>query len=306
MSNWHSASLGITSTTTFHILHQHTATFPMHHTIPHQSHHNISHLTLHDITASHHWCRTYSTLHLTSPHHSHRVNKRYSIPHLALQNVVSVSHQIWHDAVWPGGIEIREMWCDVEWCAVPEMWFDVDTLSCGGEMLNVSVTHCHCGISHLVTSSHHILHCIIWPFHVTPSFLAISPISYHTSTSRSTLFHFAIPYLKSHHWYRPHYASRHVSLALHPILHYVPHNATFHVLHATFKITPYIGHIMHHTTTSHHHTTFYTTDIVAAPHSASASFHHIISLITPTPHPTTMFQHSTSHISTPPYYTSDH
>ena len=49
-----------------------------------------------------------------------------------------------------------------------------------------------------------------------------------------------------------------------------PHLRSRHIL-ATLCITP-----PHLTITD---TTFYTTDIVAAPHSASASFHHIISLI---------------------------
>ena len=99
------------STTTFHILHQHTATFAMHHIIPHR----ITTFHTWRCTTSHHWCRTYSTLHLTSPHHSHRVNK--------LQHPTSgiakrcTSHQIRHHAVWSDGIEIREM-CDVEWCEI--------------------------------------------------------------------------------------------------------------------------------------------------------------------------------------------
>ena len=86
--------------------------------------HHISHLTLHDITASHHWCRTYSTLPLISPHHSHiRVNKaQHPTSGIAKH---CTSHQIPHHAVWSDGIEIREMWCDMDWCAVPEMWFDV-------------------------------------------------------------------------------------------------------------------------------------------------------------------------------------
>jgi len=70
-------------------------------------------------------------------------------------------------------------------------------------------------------------------FHVAP-FLTTSHISYHTSTSsRSTLFHFAIPYFKSHH-------IGHIMHHTTNIIHWtpfhitdVPHNATFHVLHAT-------------------------------------------------------------------------
>ena len=176
-------------------------------------------------------------------------------------------------------------------------------------MLNVSVTHCHCGISHLVTSFHHInftlIHLTISTSHghiprhtIIPHHIAHFISHQHLSQHTNTIFKIA-PLISATLCITPH-------LALHPILHYVPHNATFHVLHATFKITPYIGHIMHHTTTSRHHTTFYTTDIVAAPHSASASFHHI----TQSDHTqsTAHYHVSTFHI-THQYttiYTSDH
>ena len=79
---------------------------------------------------------------------------------------------------------------------------------------------------------HHILHCIIphqtlslalfqtTTFHVTP-FIAVSHISYRTSTSRSALFRFCNTHFKSHH----------------------------------------IGHIMHHTIDISHCTLFHITDV---------------------------------------------
>ena len=148
------------------------------------------------------------------------------------------------------------------------------------------ITHCLC-ICHLVTSllPHFTLHHStsntisgIIPnhttVHVAPSFLNISRILYHTSTSpRSTLFHFAIPYFKSPHVSATLYLAPH--LALHPISKYVQHNATFHTLHATFQITPYIGH-----SCASHHTTFYTTLHCIPPHLTvitpdSTSHYHV-------------------------------
>ena len=109
------------------------------------------------------------------------------------------------------------------------------------------ITHCHCMPLHLAL--HHIT---LWPpqhftlhhstssqtpplallfqttpFHVTPSFLTISYISYHTSTSRGTLFHFAMPYFKSHH--------------IGHIVHHttdVSHCTPFHIT-LTYHITPH-------------------------------------------------------------------
>ena len=114
------------------------------------------------------------------------------------------------------------------------------------------ITHCHC-ISHLIASLRHILHCIIPHqtqslalFQTTPQSTSHHRSStcrtFHNTSPRSTLFHFAIPYFKSPHVSATLCISPH--LALHPISQYVPNNATFHVLHATFQITPYIGHIM--------------------------------------------------------------
>ena len=212
---------------------------PPHHST---SHHNISHLTLHDITASHrHWCRTYSTLHLTSPHHSHRVNKvQHPTSGIAKR---CTSHQIWHHAVWSGGIEIREMWCDVEWCAVPEMWYWAVVMRFECQCNTLSLRHLaprhiippHFTLHHLtISTSHgHIPRHTIIPHHIA-HFISHQHLSQYTIPLCNTIFKIA-PLISTTLCITPH-------LALHPILHYVPHNATFHVLHATFKITPYIGH----------------------------------------------------------------
>ena len=113
------------------------------------------------------------------------------------------------------------------------------------------ITHCHC-ISHLITSFHHILHCIIphqRPFLTFQTAPHPHSSPYHTSTSRSTLFHFALPYFKSH---RIGHIMHHTTSRIAPYFtsSCVPHNTTLHVLHATFHIPPYIGHIMHRPTTS--------------------------------------------------------
>ena len=87
--------------------------------------------------------------------------------------------------------------------------------------------------------------------------------------------------------YRPHYASSRTTSRIAPHFAYVPHNATCHVLYATFQITPYsIGHTMHRTA---FRITFYTTLHCIPPQLTviipnSKSHYHVS-------------QHSTSHIS---------
>ena len=286
-------------------------------TIPHHSvfHNHISHLA---VTAHHHsTSQTHFTPRLTlhditfsiSPYRTYSASLfhiiatlgwiRHNIPHLALQNIPH--HTKFHTTlfhitpcdVWSGGIEICGMMWDVVWCAVPEMCrFDV---KCCWDV--EYITHCHC-IWHIIPPS---LHCIIphqtpsltlfQTIHVTPSFLTVSHISYHTSTSRSTLFHFAIPYFKSH---RIGHIMHHTTSRIAPYFtsSYVPHSTTFHVVPATFHIPPYIGHIMRHTTTSR-----ITPHFTHCRHRIlHASFHHIWPWSHPIPHPTTMF-HITFHIT---------
>ena len=172
---------------------------------------NILHRTLYSITATLWWIR-------------------HNIPHLALQHI---PHQrkfhttLFHITpceVWSGGIELCGMIWDVVWCAEAEMWFDVKYCSavvvrCG------SITNCHC-ISHIIITT------TFYIAHQTPS------LTLFQTTPHSTSRHHSSPY-------------RTTSATLHSISHYVPHNATFHALHATFRITSYIGHIMHRPTTSH-------------------------------------------------------
>ena len=75
----------ITSTTTFHILHQHTATFPMHYAIPHRI---TTFHTWRCTTSQHHTTDVAHILHCTLPVHITATGWiRYKIPHLALQNV---------------------------------------------------------------------------------------------------------------------------------------------------------------------------------------------------------------------------
>ena len=226
---------------------------------PHHStsHHNISHLTLHDITASHHWCCTYSTLHLTSPHHSHRVNK--------VQHPTSGIAKRWHitpnltsrRVIWWYWNTWNVVWCGMMCCAGNVVWCEI--LSCGGEIwmsvqhivIAASRTSSHHSTTFYIASSDH-LHVTrphstshhhsspYRPFHITPAPLTIPPCN--------TIFKIA-PLISATLRIMPH-------LVLHPILHCVPVNTTFHVLHTTFLITPYIGH-MHRTTTSVlHHSTF--------------------------------------------------
>ena len=87
-------------------------------------------------------------------------------------------------------------------------------------------------------------------FHVSPSFLTITDAHFisHQHLYSVVQYHISNRTVSATLCITPH-------LALHPISHYIPHNATFHVLHGTFQITPYIGHIMHCTTFSRQHCT---------------------------------------------------
>ena len=129
---------------------------------------------------------------------------------------------------------------------------------------------------HLVASRtslhhyHHILHCII-P-HQTPSLTLFQTtphstsdhFSYHTfhiaetSTSCSALLHFTIPYFKSHHLGHMHHTTRIAPPSRNTD---VPHNATFHVLHAT-SVSDHTIYWPHHlciALATSRITTFYTT-----------------------------------------------
>ena len=150
--------------------------------------------------------------------------------------------------VWSGGIKCVEWW-DGVWCAVPEMWFDVKLLSCSRWDVECT-THCHC-ISHHITATtfyiashkrhlwhyskpHHIPRRTIIPHHLA-HFISHQHLSQHAIPLCNTIFQNAP--------YRPHHASHHWPLALHPISLY-RRTITPQSMHSTphqFQITPYIG-----------------------------------------------------------------
>ena len=141
------------------------------------------------------------------------------------------------------------------------------------------------------TSSHyhHILHCII-P-HRTPSLtFQATPHSksHHHQFSPYRTFHITPTPLAAHYstlQYHIGFESHHIGHIMHRTTSsraapyfYIPdgpHNATFHVLYATFQITPYIGHIIY----SHHilHKTLHC--ISHTPHLASFN-HKSVTVVT--------------------------
>ena len=246
----------------------------MHHTtIPHRI--TTVH-TWHCTTSQHHNCtpcRTYSTSHRI-PHHGYIGTNKAQHPTSGIANRCTSRGVIW----WCEMCGVR---CGLMWNSGELRWWDVEC-----------ITHCHC-ISHIIphqtltvsdSKPHHIPRHTIIPHHIT-DFITHQHLSQHTGYS-------TIPYFKAHHWYRPQLCTT-PHLALHPISHYVLHNATLHVLHATFQITPYIGQIMHRTTTSRN-TPHFTQHSTAS--CITASFHHIWPWSHPIPHPTTMF-HIKFHIT---------
>ena len=126
-------------------------------------------------------------------------------------------------------------------------------------------------------------------FHITSSVLTITHISYH-STSCSTLFHFAIPYFKSHHigHIMHHTASRiapgHFTLLTY---HIAPHSM-YSMPHSDNAIYWPHSHASHHTLTQRC-TAFQMLHILH--HYTTSDWSHLI------PHPTIMFR-ITLHIST--------
>ena len=93
--------------------------------------------------------------------------------------------------------------------------------------------------------------------HVRPSFLTISHFISHQHLYSILQYYISNCTVSATLCITPH-------VALHPISRYIPHKAIFHVLHGTFQITSYIGHIMHCTTTSH-----------IAPHFQDTTLHRI-------------------------------
>ena len=142
----------------------------------------------------------------------------------------------------------------------------------------------------------------MWSSHITPA-----PFAAHYSTD------FAIPYFKSHHI--GHIMHHTATSRIDPISHYVPHNATFHVLHATFQISHTTIYWPHYASNHHitHHSTFYTT-LHRISQAASRDLHNCIippHLTVITPNSTSHYHVShniphQSHISIPPHSTSQH
>ena len=180
---------------------------------------------------------------------------------------------------------------DVVLCAVPEMFY---VKYCWSVVVICGMYYTlplHLAPHHIIPphqfyiASFHIKH---WPsltlipnhttFHVTPPFLTISHISYHTSTARSTLFHFALPYFKPRHWYRPHCASRHIShcIPFYITFHITPHFRSHHIL-ATFASHHHRHLASHHLShLAQHHIHYHVSRRVTAhtlPHSTSHNVH---------------------------------
>ena len=138
-------------------------------------------------------------------------------------------------------------------------------------------------------------------FHVT-SFLTISHISYRTSTSRGTLFHFAIPYFKSHHIGHIMHHTTDISHCTPFHITDVPHNATFHVLYAT-SVKDHTIYWPHHLCITPHFTQHCTAFHIIPPHLTvitpnSTSHYHVSHSI---PHHGSVHHHflhpTTCHIS---------
>ena len=119
---------------------------------------------------------------------------------------------------------------------MPEIWFDVKyRLSCGGagdvECIHIAILHLitslpHFSLHHSTSNTisdiipHHI------PRHTISHHISLAPLAAHYSLCNTIFQNLTI----SATCITP-------RLALHPISHYVPHNATF-------QITPSIGHII--------------------------------------------------------------
>jgi len=135
------------------------------------------------------------------------------------------------------------------------------------------ITHCHC-ISHLTTSL---------PPHFISRHSTSNPISdIFQTTPHSMSHHHSSPYhtfritapLAAHYSTLQYHISKSHHIALHPTFHItdVPHNATFHVLHATeYILATFISIAPPHRITPHFYTTLHS--ISHVPHLAS--FHHI-------------------------------
>ena len=137
-----------------------------------------------------------------------------------------------------------------------------------------------CGIYNtlpLHLAPHHILHCIIsstsnaisdiilshTTFHITPSFLTILHISYHSSNSQHTAIPLHNTVFKSHHIGH---------IMYHTTSRIAPHFTllTYHIpcTPCHIQITPYTGHII---CASHHHITHHILHNIALHSTCSTS-----------------------------------
>ena len=136
----------------------------------------------------------------------------------------------------------------------------------------------------------------------------MSHISYRTSTSRSTLYHFAIPYFKSHRIGHIMHHTTDISHCTPFRITDVPYNATFHVLHATLISHHILATSLMHRTTTSRITPHFTQHCIAfhmlpiLHHFTTPDCDHTQFRI---PLPCFTY-HSTSRISTPPLSTSHH
>ena len=168
-----------------------------------------------------------------------------------------------------------------------ELWWWDDECQCNTLSLHLAPRHIippHFTLHHLtISTSHgHIPRHTIIPHH----------IAHFISHQHLSLFHLAIPYLKSHHWYRPHYASCHIS-------HCIPFYITFHITPHSMYSTPHLRsrHILATLCiTPPHLPSHHILHNIVAPHSASCIIPPHLTVITPNPHPATMF-HITFHIT---------
>ena len=197
----------------------------------------------------------------------------------------TTSHQIPHHTV-----PHHAMWCVIWWYwteYVKLMWYGVKY--CWAVVVRCGVYN----TSHLVT-------------HDSTTFY----IAFHTDQTRSLTYHtfhttpapLAAHYCSSQY----HISNRTVSatlcitphLTLHPISHYVPHNATFHVHHTTFQIIYRPHYASHHVsrTTPCFSTQHCRIGTWRSTSCIIASFRHVGPWWRPIPHPTAMF-HITFHIT---------
>ena len=217
------------------------------HHIPHAPHHDstshhISHLTLHDITASHHIAHIihHTLFHITATlQNAHHTKFHTTLFYITPCDLVVLKY-----------VKCGMMW-DV-WCAVPEMWFDVEycwavVVRCG--MYNAALL-LHLAPHHTIppyfTLHHSTSNTNIIPkhttLHVTPSFLTISLISY----------------------YKHQHLSQHTIPLFNTILQITPlisatlmHHATSRIasrftFYITFHITPHFrSHYIGHTSRPH-------------------------------------------------------